>query len=47
MLELISKNYILNTNDDSFINKINFKDYPHEKLNVEERYSELNEYKFN
>ena len=47
MLKLISDNDILSTNDDSFINKINLTNYPHEKLNEKERYSELGEYRFN
>ena len=45
MLKLISDNDVLSTNNDSFINEINLTNYPHEKLNEKERYSELDEYR--
>lgn len=45
MLKLISDNDDLSTNNDSFINEINLTNYPHEKLNEKERYSELDEYR--
>ena len=47
VLNSISDNDILSTNDDSFINKINLTNYPHEKLNEKERYSELQQYRLN